>query len=273
MILYYDGSNWFTDNPVLPSGLEAGYLQSIWGSGASDIYAVGNGYDNDLTLDSPMLYHNDGSGWTEASPALPAGVDNGYLNTVWGSGANDVYAAGQGVTGFDQSLLLYHGVLSAPTVSTDSIETLEQRKVYATLSALGTPASVSAYGVVYNTTGTPTISDSKVDKGATTSTGAYTIGLGEMSLTAGTKYYVRAFATNATDTSYGAELVVYGTPGILHTSRLRIMQPMFPPPQPFPGTPAPAQGITSIVSNHYLRIAPDRTFPDRTGFRPAELLM
>ncbi len=212
MILYYDGSNWFTDNPVLPSGLEAGYLQSIWGSGANDIYAVGNGYDANQTLILPLLYHNDGSGWTEASPALPAGVDNGYLNTVWGSGANDVYAAGQGVTGFDQSLLLYHGVLSAPTVSTDSIETLDQRKVYATLSALGTPASVSAYGVVYNTTGTPTISDSKVDKGATTSTGAYYVGLGEMSLTAGTKYYVRAFATNATDTSYGAELVVYGTP-------------------------------------------------------------
>jgi hypothetical protein len=51
-----------------------------------------------------------------------------------------------------------------------------------------------------------------VDKGATTTVGAYNVGLDQLSLTPGTKYYVRAFATNATGTAYGSELVVYGSP-------------------------------------------------------------
>jgi uncharacterized repeat protein (TIGR02543 family) len=217
-LLYHnDGNGWTEATPALPDGWTYGSLRGIWGSSASDVYVAGygaSGKSNEL----PLLYHNDGNGWTEVELTVPDGWGSTYLQGVWGSSSSDVYLVGDGYSNFSTTPLIYHTGESQtipPTVSTDSIETLQNRRVNATLSDLGIPASVSAYGVVYNTTGTPTISDSKVDKATQTptTTGAYTVGLNEMNLTPGTKYYVRAFATNATDTSYGAELVVYGTPG------------------------------------------------------------
>jgi hypothetical protein len=56
-------------------------------------------------------------------------------------------------------------------------------------------------GVCWNTTGTPTIADSKTTDG--TGTGTFTSSM--TGLTAGTPYYVRAYATNALGTSYGTE--------------------------------------------------------------------
>ncbi|MFN6388587.1 MAG: beta strand repeat-containing protein, partial [Bacteroidota bacterium] len=61
----------------------------------------------------------------------------------------------------------------------------------------GTP--ITASGICWSTTATPTISDSKTTDGTTS--GTYTSTL--ISLTAGTTYYVRAYATNAIGTSYG----------------------------------------------------------------------
>jgi hypothetical protein len=68
------------------------------------------------------------------------------------------------------------------------------------ITDLGYPNPI-AYGVCWNTTGTPTISDSKVDNGAASVTGAFTASM--TSLTANTTYFVRAFATNSAGTSYG----------------------------------------------------------------------
>ena len=65
---------------------------------------------------------------------------------------------------------------------------------------LGIPNPTS-YGVCWNTTGTPTTSDNKVDLGAASATGAFTANM--TGLAPGTTYYVRAFATNVLGTSYG----------------------------------------------------------------------
>ena len=65
-------------------------------------------------------------------------------------------------------------------------------------------SSVTAHGVCYNTTGSPTISDSTTDEGAAAATGAYTTNM--TGLTPGTKYYVKAYATNSDGTSYGSEV-------------------------------------------------------------------
>ena len=62
--------------------------------------------------------------------------------------------------------------------------------------------SVSARGACWNTTGTPTTSNSKTSNG--TGTGAYTSSL--TSLTADTTYYVRAYATNGKGTGYGSQV-------------------------------------------------------------------
>jgi len=60
-------------------------------------------------------------------------------------------------------------------------------------------STILASGICWSTTATPTISDSKTTDGTTS--GTFTSSL--TSLTAGTTYYVRAYATNAIGTGYG----------------------------------------------------------------------
>ena len=59
-------------------------------------------------------------------------------------------------------------------------------------------------GVVYNTAPAPTVSNTKVAYTGTATTAAYNVTL--TGLTYATKYYVRAYATNASGTIYGDEL-------------------------------------------------------------------
>ncbi|OGD09930.1 MAG: hypothetical protein A2Y86_00420 [Candidatus Aminicenantes bacterium RBG_13_62_12] len=61
--------------------------------------------------------------------------------------------------------------------------------------------SVTARGVCWNTTGSPTTADSSTSNG--TGTGAFTSSL--TGLTPGTTYYVRAYATNSVGTAYGGQ--------------------------------------------------------------------
>ncbi len=90
---------------------------------------------------------------------------------------------------------------SQATVTTDAVGSTTN-VASGTLSDLGSPYATD-YGFVYSSTNTtPTISDSKVSKGVPSATGSYTDEL--TSLTPGTTYYVRAYATNSVGTSYGS---------------------------------------------------------------------
>ena len=93
----------------------------------------------------------------------------------------------------------------APTVTTQAVSSIAVTTATGNgnITSLGSP-NPTAYGVCWNTGGTPTTSDSKNDKGAASSTGAFTASM--TGLTAGTPYYVRAFATNTAGTSYGTEV-------------------------------------------------------------------
>jgi len=62
--------------------------------------------------------------------------------------------------------------------------------------------AVSARGVCWNTTGTPTLTDNVTNDG--TGTGSFESNM--TNLTANTLYYVRAYATNSVGTSYGNEV-------------------------------------------------------------------
>jgi hypothetical protein len=70
----FDGTNVTTTNTALPN------LQGVWGTSASNIYAVGT---------SGFILHNSGTGWvTEASGT------SGTINTVRGANSGDVWAVG-----------------------------------------------------------------------------------------------------------------------------------------------------------------------------------
>ena len=63
-------------------------------------------------------------------------------------------------------------------------------------------ATITARGVCWNTTGTPTTTNPKTTEDGTT--GSFTSAI--TGLTCGTSYYVRAYATNSSGTDYGDQV-------------------------------------------------------------------
>jgi hypothetical protein len=76
-IWHYDGHAW---SPMRPPS-DAGMLKEVWGSSASDVYAVGQ---------AGQVLHYDGSVWTASTQ-----TDDTLLG-IWGFGPGDVYAVGNG---------------------------------------------------------------------------------------------------------------------------------------------------------------------------------
>ncbi|MDP4271898.1 MAG: IPT/TIG domain-containing protein, partial [Bacteroidota bacterium] len=102
--------------------------------------------------------------------------------------------------------LQYIYVLSiAPTVTTQAVSAigLTTATGNGNVTNLGVPFPTS-YGICWNTAGSPTTSNTKVDLGATSATGVFTAAI--TGLTANTTYKVRAYATNEAGTSYGTEV-------------------------------------------------------------------
>ena len=90
---------------------------------------------------------------------------------------------------------------AAPTVTTRSVQdvAITSATGRGEINDLG-GGLITAYGVCWNTTGSPTTGDSKTDLGAG-SLGPYTTPMAGLS--ANTTYYVRAYATNGDGTGYG----------------------------------------------------------------------
>ncbi len=91
--------------------------------------------------------------------------------------------------------------LVVPTVTTVAVNNImvKSAKSGGNVTEWG-GSDVTARGICWNMTGDPTILDEKTENG--TGIGAFTSSLSP--LTANTTYYVRAYATNATGTGYGA---------------------------------------------------------------------
>jgi hypothetical protein len=94
------------------------------------------------------------------------------------------------------------------------IETLEVTDLTQTSAVSGGDvisignSPITARGICWSTTDNPTITDNVITDPATTTGEFITLIEG---LITGTTYYVRAFATNASGTSYG-EVIVFSTP-------------------------------------------------------------
>jgi hypothetical protein len=114
--------DWVWRNP-LPQGHD---LYAVWGSGSSDVFAVGQ---------AGTILHYDGSTWSPMDSGTTAD-----LHGVWGTASNDVYAFGDSGT-----FLRYNG-------------TSWQLKTSGTTRAFGTAAGVAANEIyVQVCSGFPTV--------------------------------------------------------------------------------------------------------------------
>jgi len=104
----------------------------------------------------------------------------------------------------------YTAGASAPTVTTQAVTNIDKTTATGNGNITDDGGATATRGMCWNTTGTPTTADSHATNG--TGEGAYTVAM--TGLTAGTHYYVRAYATNSEGTSYGGE-VEFDTTGTI----------------------------------------------------------
>jgi C1A family cysteine protease/PKD repeat protein len=111
---------------------------------------------------------------------------------------------------------------TAPTVTTNTVTSIADNSAVCggNITSNG-GATINASGLVYAKTTAPTLtSGTVVSTSPVTTSGSYSLTMS--GLTAGTKYYVRAYATNAKGTSYGTEtsFTTTGTPPIVYCTSL-----------------------------------------------------
>ncbi len=114
------------------------------------------------------------------------------------------YATNSAGTAYgDPALLFTTSTVSAPTVITSGYSNVTQNT--ATLSGEVTSnggATLTARGLCYGTSANPDINGSHTTGGTTVAAFDHAVS----GLTAGTTYYIRAYATNSSGTSYGSQL-------------------------------------------------------------------
>jgi hypothetical protein len=88
-----NGTDWDAQN-VLPVGWQSAELYGVWGSSATNVYAVGGGTNGNGEI-LPLVYHtSDGTDWTWTVPTLPYSWDAARLHSIWGASAGEIYIAG-----------------------------------------------------------------------------------------------------------------------------------------------------------------------------------
>jgi hypothetical protein len=112
-VIHYDGSSWTFSGLPTPARLE-----SIFGTSATDIYAVGYNFPS---ATAGYVYHFDGSSWQLVLTTSLA------LSRVWASGASDVWAVG------DAGLVLHYDGTAWSQVATPTTAVL--RGVWGTSSS------------------------------------------------------------------------------------------------------------------------------------------
>jgi uncharacterized protein (TIGR02145 family) len=137
----------------------------------------------------------DGSG-TGSFTSYITGLNSGTTYYV------SAYATNSVGTSYGEEKTFTTPALSAPVVNTSDVSSITQTTATCggNVSSAGT-STVTARGVCWNTVSGPTTANSKTSDA--TGTGIFTSSI--TGLTANTTYYVRAYATNSTGTSYGAE--------------------------------------------------------------------
>ncbi len=150
-----------------------------------------------------------GYAWSENAGWINFNPTNGGVTISTSTNKFEGYAWGEriGWIHFQNDSPEYYVMqeASAPTVTTQTVNNIGTTTATGngTITALGAPHPAQ-HGVCWNTTGSPTIAGSKTQEGTASATGGFASSM--TGLSAGTTYYVRAYATNMADTSYGDEV-------------------------------------------------------------------
>lgn len=197
-------------------------ISNIGGSGCSlTSYGFAVGTSSNPTIGGTLT----GTGKTyevgtsiAASTSFEKLIDGLQANTTYHVRSYATNGAGTGY-GDDFTFKTLAACTAAPTVAAGSKGTITSTSAVLNcssgISVLGTGGcAIESYGFVMNTTGTPTISDTKYEVGTTyTTIGTSFTKTVSSGLTEGTLYYVRPYATNGYNTGYGDQ-VSFGTPKI-----------------------------------------------------------
>lgn len=191
---------------ILPQTLDAvsskRYVNIVKGAGANVTSAtIQMSYDVDdniLNKDSVRIARDDGAGnWVNSGGSGTANVTGTITSNVMNSlNAN---------TDFVLAHASPNAVIMLPTVTTTTVDTtyISTSTAHSGGNVLNDGGgAVSARGVCWNTSGAPTIFDYKTSDGV--GTGVFSSN--PMGLIPGTKYFVRAYATNCAGTGYGNEV-------------------------------------------------------------------
>lgn len=137
----------------------------------------------------------------------------GFTYQGWNSkpdGSGITYTGGESFIMGTSNVILYarwsENGTTPPGITTQAVSAISTTTATGNgnITDLGSP-NPTAYGVCWSTSQYPSIDNAnKVDKGSTSSTGAFTANI--TGLITATTYYVRAYATNNGGTSYGEQV-------------------------------------------------------------------
>jgi pectinesterase len=188
-----------TVSTTIPSYVSTTFLTgggNVTADGGGTVAARGVCWNTTGTPTISDSHTSDGSGigsFTSSVTGLAAGGTY-YIRA---------YATNVGGTGYgSQDTVSTLAAVVAPTVTTKTVTSILVSTAVSggNVTSWG-GAAVTARGVCWNTTGSPTTSDSKTSDG--TDIGSFTSGL--TGLTGGVTYHVRAYAANSAGTGYGGD--------------------------------------------------------------------
>ena len=172
-----------------------------WGSiisdGGSAITTKGVCWDTNLNPITTDNHTNDGSGSDPFASTITGLTENTtyYVRAYATNSVGTAYGNHVSFTASDET--------SIPTVTTTTAgDITETTAVSGGNVAYGGGTDVTARGVCWNTTGTPTTSDNYTTDGS--GTGSFNSNI--TGLSSNITYYVRAYATNSVGTAYGNQI-------------------------------------------------------------------